>query len=528
MKKLIYSAMVMVAALLPSCTDDLNQMPIVETTSAQVYTSAANYKAVLGKLYASYVIAGQEKGGANADLSSNSGYDYMRCYLNLQTCGTEEWASTWLEGDKVGDLTYLTWDANDPFVADTYYRIYYTIALCNELLRNATDGKIAKFTEAEQAEIRQYRAEARFLRALSYYHAMDLYKNVPFVDENDPVGAFTPPRHTADQIFEYIESELKAIEDELMTKAEVDNVLNYGRAPQAAAWTLLARLYLNAKTYTNTPRYTDCITYSKKVIDAGYSLESDYAKLFNADNHKRTNEIIFAFVVDPVNTVSWGASTYLVCGGVSSTSEFQKAADYGVKNGWGSFRARGELPSKFEANDKRAMFFTEGQSLTVDVIDNQSNGYLVTKWTNLTDAGEASSNTGSDGVDTDFPMFRLADVYLMLAESVIQGGTGSSISEALLYVNELRKRAFGSDTEGQVTASALTADFILDERARELYWEGIRRTDLIRHNKFTTADYLWQWKGGVKEGKAVDKKFNYYPIPTTDLTANPNLKNEEY
>jgi starch-binding outer membrane protein, SusD/RagB family len=95
-------------------------------------------------------------------------------------------------------------------------------------------------------------------------------------------------------------------------------------------------------------------------------------------------------------------------------------------------------------------------------------------------------------------------------------------------VNEVRKRAFGSDTEGQVTASALTADFILDERARELYWEGIRRTDLIRHNKFTTADYLWQWKGGVKEGKAVDKKFNYYPIPTTDLTANPNLKNEEY
>jgi starch-binding outer membrane protein, SusD/RagB family len=526
MKKILYIAVALIAVWATSCTDDLNQMPNTETTSAQVYKTAANYKAVLGKLYASFVIAGQEKGGGNADLSSNTGYDYMRCYFNMQQCGTEEIASTWLEGDKVAGLTYLSWDANDPWVADTYYRIYYTITLSNELLRNATDSKIARFAEAEQTAIRTYRAEARFIRALAYYHAMDLYLNVPFVDENDPVGAFTPPRYTSAQVFAFIESELKDIEDDLVTRTSVE----YGRAPQAAAWTLLARLYLNAKTYTGTERYSDCITYSKKVIDAGYSLEADYAKLFNADNHLRTNEIIFPLVVDHAQTTSWGSTTYLICGAVSSTSEYQVPANYGVTSGWGMFRTRGELPSKFGANDKRAMFFTQGQTQTVDVIDSQSNGYFVTKWTNLTDAGQAASNTGSDGVDTDFPMFRLADVYLMLAESVIKGGSGASLSDALFYVNELRKRAYGTnyETDGKVTASALTDGFILDERARELYWEGVRRTDLIRHSKFTTADYVWQWKGGTKEGKAVDNKYNYYPIPATDLTANPNLFNTGY
>jgi len=527
MKKILYLAVMMVVAALPSCTDDLNQTPNTETTSAQVYTTAANYKAVLGKLYASFVITGQEKGGGNKDMqSTNTGQDYMRCYFNLQECGTEEVASTWLEGDKVGDLTYLSWDANDPWVSDMYYRIYYSIAVANEFIRNATDSKIASFTESEQTQIRYYRAEARFMRALAYYHALDLFRNIPFVTENDAVGAFTPPRYTSEQVFAYIESELKAIEDLMPAK----DAIEYGHAPQAAAWTLLARLYLNASVYTGTERYTDCITYCKKVIGAGYSLEESYAKLFNADNDKRTNEIIFPLVVDATNTVTWGATTYMVCGAVSNTSAYQKPADYGVTSGWGMFRTRGELPAKFDANDQRAMFFTEGQTQTVNVIDDQTNGYFVTKWTNLTDAGEAASNTGSDGVSTDFPMFRLADVYLMLAEAVVRGGSGSTVAEALDYVNLIRQRAFGDqyETEGKVTATAMNLSFLLDERARELYWECTRRTDLIRYDLFTTADYVWQWKGGDVNGKAVEDKFNYYPIPTTDLTANPNLYNTNY
>lgn len=530
MKKIVYYIIAFIGTLtMTSCVGDLDQMPHTETTSSDVYADAANYKAVLAKLYTSFVTTGQEKGGGSdedKDIQSNSGQDYMRCYFNLQECGTDELASTWLEGDKVGDLTFLSWDANDPWVSDMYYRIFYTIALCNEFLRNAGDDQISKFTESEQADIVNYRAEARFLRSLAYYHALDFFHDIPFVTEADPVGAYIPPCYKAEQVFEYIESELKDIDTDLLSK----DACEYGRAPKAAAYALLARLYLNAEIYTGEARYSDCITYCNKVISAGYSLESEYKKLFNAENHKRTNEIIFSFPVDASHTVSWGATTYIICGAVSNTSDYQKPEDYGVTSGWGMFRIRGEIPALFSEQDGRSLFFTEGQTQYLDVIDSQSNGYFVEKWNNLTDDGQTASNTVDGGVNTDFPVFRLADVYLMLAESVIQGGTGSSTATALNYVNDLRKRAFGDnyENEGKIIQQELTKDFILDERARELYWECVRRTDLIRHNKFTTSSYLWQWKGGIKDGIAVDKKYNTYPIPETDLTANPNLKNEYY
>lgn len=524
MKKIQYIFLAFASfCLATACTDDLNQKPHTESTAGAIYTSVDGYRSVLAKLYTSFVTAGQEQGGNNPDLSSNSGYDYLRCYFNMQQAGTDEIASTWLSGDNIANLTYLSWDANDPWVADTYYRIYYTITLCNEFLRNAKDENFASFTDDETTLLKNFRAEARFLRALAYYHAMDLYRNIPYVDENDPVGKYYPPQKTSAEIFEFIESELIDIDEDLLSRSECE----YGRAPKAAAYALMARLYLNAEVYTGTARYTDCIIYCKKVIDEGYTLEDEYAKLFNADNHLRTNEIIFSFPVDAVHTVSWGATTYIVCGAVSNTSDYQIPATYGVESGWGMFRVRGEIPALFESNDSRAMFFTEGQSQYLNAVDDQTNGFFVEKWTNLTDSGVAASNTAVGGVNTDFPVFRLADVYLMLAESVARNGQGYTLSEAVGFVNLLRERAYGN-TSGNITASALTADFCLDERARELYWECTRRTDLIRHGKFTTSAYLWQWKGGTQSGRAVDDKYNIYPKPATDLSANSNLSNIGY
>jgi hypothetical protein len=191
------------------------------------------------------------------------------------------------------------------------------------------------------------------------------------------------------------------------------------------------------------------------------------------------------------------------------------------------FRSRGELPAKFETGDNRAKFFTKNQTQYLDDITNQSQGYFMTKWTNLTDAGQTASNTADGGVDTDYPMFRLADVYLMYAEAVLRGGNGGSYDQALKYVNALRERAYGN-SDGDLKQSQLSLDFIINERARELYLESERRTDLIRFGEFTTSKYLWQWKGGTKDGMAVDNKYNIYPIPNTELTANPNLHNENY
>lgn len=125
-------------------------------------------------------------------------------------------------------------------------------------------------------------------------------------------------------------------------------------------------------------------------------------------------------------------------------------------------------------------------------------------------------------------MIRLADVYLMAAEAFLRGGAGISRSEALDLVNDVRLRAYNNDESGKISDSDFTLDFMLDERARELYLESVRRTDLIRFGKFTSDSYIWQWKGGVLDGRSVNDKYSIYPIPDTDLTANPNLTNPQY
>ena len=532
-----------------SCVSDLDQYPQTETTSKDVYTSLANYEAVLGKIYASMVTSGQGKGGDNKDMESvlnkGNGFDYMRMFINMQECGTDELAPTWLSGEQTTGLAYLSWDANDAWVSDMYYRIYYNIALCNEFLRNANS---ANFSGAEAEKMKEYKAEARFMRALFYYHALDLFRNIPFVTENDPVGGYVPPCYTPQQTFDYIESELKACVGDLLPASTCP----YGQASQGAAYTLLAKLYLNSATYTGVAKYAECKEACKKVMDMGYSLESDYSKLFNADNDKRTNEIIFALPVSAEHTVSWGASTYLVCGQLSMSNAKQKVADYGVIKGWSSFRLRPEFVDKFAqadingTGDKRCKFFTDGQSKDLSSMTDETAGYLSQKWSNVKDDGSTASNTDNDGVETDFPLFRLADVYLMYAEAVVRtngdwdnwaGGTdatdpaviASRKQGAIYWINQLRERAGNSDVWASSFAdNDALLQFILDERARELYHEGYRRTDLIRYDMFTTNKYIWQWKGGSHDGKAVDSKYNYYPIPNTELTANPNLHNEGY
>jgi hypothetical protein len=519
----------MLALGISGCIDDLDQLPNIEETSETVYAQPDNYIKVLAKCYASYVTAGQEKGGGDADLSSNNGYDYMRCYFNVQEAGTEEIGSTWIEGDNIGDLTYLTWDANDPWVADMYYRCYYSISLNNEFLKHCSDEEIAGFSQEYQDSIKTFRAESRFLRAMAYFHALDLFRNIPFADENTIGSSKLPERWEAPKIFNFITSELKECSNDML---DADNC-DYGRAPRAAAWMLLSRLYLNAETYGVGPRYDSCMLYSQKVIDEGYAIEPEYAKLFNASNDQRVGkgqEIIFPLVVDSEHVMSWGATTYLVCGEVD-TDNGPTADSVGCASAWSMFRVRGELTSLFDlTNDKRAMFYSTGQNQYMDNgVTDRTGGFFSVKWSNLTDAGAVSSNTSNDGVDTDFPLFRLADAYLMYAEAAAR--SNSNLGIALNYVNELRLRAnvpIVTEEDLTATTDGIPYKYFLDERGRELYWECVRRTDLIRFNCFTSDTYLWQWKGGVKEGTAVNDKYNIYPIPATEISANPNLSNDDY
>ncbi|MBK6932309.1 MAG: RagB/SusD family nutrient uptake outer membrane protein [Saprospirales bacterium] len=174
--------------------------------------------------------------------------------------------------------------------------------------------------------------------------------------------------------------------------------------------------------------------------------------------------------------------------------------------------------------DRRAMFHTAGQSLEIADISQFTEGYAITKFTNIRSDGTPGSHLTF--VDTDYPVFRIEDAYLMYAEAVLRGGTGGDISTAVTLVNKIRERAY-LGTAGNIQANALTLDFILDERARELYWEGHRRSDLIRYGRFSETTYLWPWKGGVPEGVSRPSFYDVYPLPANDVGANPNLKQND-
>ncbi len=204
--------------------------------------------------------------------------------------------------------------------------------------------------------------------------------------------------------------------------------------------------------------------------------------------------------------------------------------EFGVPGGWQGLRTRPEIVGLYPGTDgipdARGLFHTDEQNLDIESVSTFQDGYAVIKYKNVTRDGQRGSSPGNDQVDTDFPIFRLGDAYLMYAEAVLRGANGGSAAQALTYINALRERAYG-DASGNISAGELTLDFILDERARELKWEAHRRTDLIRFDRFTTGDYIWQWKGGDFEGSAVESFRNVYPLPAADLTANPNLEQND-
>ncbi len=727
--KTMFVAVTALMLALTGCIGDLDTLPLDkdEVTSASVYENPDNYVNVLAKLYAGLSLSGQQGPAGNPDVSGmDEGFgQYLRGYFYCQELPTDEALIGWNDAT-LRDLHDMDWTASDGFISTFYYRVFYQVSACNEFIRETTAEKLdsRNITGDVRSRIETYHAEARFLRALSYWHAIDLFGNVPFVTEENQVGSFFPEQISRKDLFAFLESELKDIEGTLMPPRS-----EYGRANQAAAWMLLAKLYMNAKVYTGEEKYTDAITYINKVTGAGYSLEPQYANLFNADNHK-SNEIIFPIVFDGTKAKTYGGTTFIVkaaiggkmdpaafgvdggWGGLRTTKQFvgkfwnlallksarvpyKNAAAYPViyvpgsyqsKSGysagdwspdtapklasassddryegyiyfsedaqfkftagpswdvnWGDDGANGTMEAnganltatpgyykinvdlntktysvvktdwgligsatpggwgsdtnmefdpltkewkmivelgageiKFRANDgwdinlgdngadgileyggnnivvaeagkyeiklklgmpdysftiekyatdNRAMFFTNGQTLEVDDLFEFTKGYSVTKWSNLTSTG--ANGSAKDFVDTDFPVFRLGDAYLMYAEAVLRGGGGGSATTALQYVNDLRARAYQDDVKGDIGSGDLNLDFILDERARELYWECQRRTDLVRFGKFTGSSYIWAWKGGTKDGTGTDAKYNLFPLASSDVAANLNLK----
>lgn len=510
--------------LFESCADELELRPEDDRKVAEItFENPEAYKQFLAKLYAGLAVSGQDGPAGDPDLVGlDEGFSqYLRLYWMLQELTTDEAVIGWNDGT-IQDLHAQNWTAGNEFIRTMYNRILYQVALINEFLRQTTDAKLqSRGVSSElQAEIQKYRAEARFLRALSYYHALDLFGNPSFLTEEDPIGAFLPEQIQRAELFNYIESELLAIESEIAPARQNE----YGRADQGAVWMLLAKLYLNSEVYTGEPRYSDVITYADKIIGAGYSLAEDYQNLFLADNNSNgaQSEIIFPITFDGIHTQSYGGMTFIIHAAIGGSMD---PAALGVSSGWAGLRVTPEFVSLFpdgaDSPDEREMFYTDGQSLEIDNISVFTDGYAVTKFKNIDSQGNPGSDETGEFPDTDFPLFRLGDVYLMYAEAVVRGGNGD-MSKAVDYVNALRDRAY-DDEQWLISAEDLTLDFLIAERGRELYWEAKRRTDLIRFNRFS-ANGIWAFKGGVPQGMTTEAFRNIFPIPASELGVNTNLE----
>jgi starch-binding outer membrane protein, SusD/RagB family len=527
MNRNIYTATAALCLLMAACTKKLDRLPTNDITAAQAYTTVAGYKEGLAKVYAAFALTGNDGGTGNPDIPSQiiadeGNSDFLRLYFNLQELTTDEAAWSWETDAGIQGLHEMSWSSINPIVDGLYYRSFFQITLCNEFIRQASDASIAGrgLTGASADTLRGFRTEARFLRAYQYWVLMDLYGNPPFATENDPIGDFIPKQISRSNLFSYVESELLSVDSSL----PAPKTNEYGRADQAAAWALLSRLYLNAAVYTGTARYTDAITYCNKIIGAGYTLHPDYTQLMLADNNLNTDENIFTITYDGTYTQNYGGTTYLIHG----PSEIPGSIT-GCNGSWDGLRCTQNFVALFPdtsgKTDRRAQFYTPGMTLDMAQLYTATSGLSTFKYRNLTRTGGPAPHADSAGnySDIDFPLFRLGEIYLNYAESVLRGGSGGDPVTALGYINALRNRAYANSGSGTITASGLTLPFILDERGRELYYEAVRRTDLIRFGDFTSGSYLWAWKGGVLNGTGVGSQYNLFPIPSTDLSSNPNL-----
>ncbi len=530
MKKLSYLIFGVVGMLFfNACHDDLNQTPIDPDlfTEVDVFANADEAKGALAKVYASLAITGQQGPAGQPDIGGiDEGFSqYTRMLFNLNELTTDHAVVGW--GDPgLPNLHEMNWGAGNDFTTAMYFRLAQVVSFSNSFISNAQQL-------ASDPEVASFIAEARFIRAYAYYNLMDLYANVPL---ETAISATLPQQSNRQDIFAFVESELLEVQDLLKESRQNE----YGRVDRVAAWALLSRLYLNAEVFIAQSKYAEAVQFAENVINSSYSINtsdgnasgSAYDELFLADNDTNgaQNEFIFALNFDGISTQTFGGTTFLTHAPVGGTMD---PVDFGINGGWFGYRTTKAFVQKFDYaatasdgdgfpiawSDGRALFHTDGQNYEIQTIANTfEDGYGVTKFKNVDVNGNAGSDSSGNFVDIDLPLIRLAEVYLNYAEAAVKGG-GGTLANAATYINELRTRA-GAPT---ITQGDITEQFVLDERSRELYWEGFRRTDLIRAGQFVSGSYLWPFKGGSSNGNPVDEFRRLFPIPDNVLLTNPNL-----
>lgn len=516
-----------------SCTGDLDVTPINPQQ-----TQVANDDALFNKLYATFSLTGQQGNAGKPDIPSNvmenegfTQYYRMQWYLNEFTSDEAAW--TWSGNDNLQGLMYNKYTANEGFALGLYYRLYFDITLCNSYINDI--GKDP-----------QRLAEARFIRAYNYASVLDIFGAGPFCTK---VSSDNAAYYNRQQLFDYVESELLDIEDKMADPGRN----TYGRADKVAVWLLLSRLYLNAEVYTGHERNGDAMIYANKVLNNGYyhlnfdgatnpitgEKYSAYQMLFLADNNSNgaQYEAILPVLQDGITTRTDGGTQLLIQASYDNKNDnMETDVPSGTNRSWGKcLQIKGKLVDQFfkgakapetgsiatmtaAANDDRALFYSKGYKQYITEVDQLDNGFASVKFRNVRSDGARTS--AIDYVDTDLPLMRMAEAYLTYAEASVRKFGPNSDADSKL--KELRDRAHAAPLKNA------TLDDICAEWAREFWFEGRRRMDLIRFNKFAgQSDYKWEFMGGEVKGISFPSFRKVFAIPQADLSNNPNLKQNE-
>jgi len=496
-------------------------------------TTTADYDGILNKIYGNLALTGLTGPHGNSDLPSDidEGMSvFMRVVWYANELSSDESLCAWLTDAGIPEFNRGTWGDNHALLRGIYYRCMFGITLCNFFLDNAP-------SDIDEYSLKV--AEVRFMRALYYYYLMDMFGNPPFITH---VSSEAPVQASRKEVFDFVESELK----DVIGEGEGTNVLaaaksnKYGRADVVAGYMLLMRMYLNAEVYTGTARWEDARAYAEKAINSGYSLSTTsmngyngYQLLFMGDNDTNgaQNEIVFPILFDGELTQSWGG-VFLAAGCVNADDI--AAYPTGISSNWGGIRAKKYFIEKWfpnddapsgtpadlaaAANDDRCLFMTQGHELEINAEDKFEEGYGYVKFLNTHADGSETHN--AEHTDYDFPLFRLAEAYLTYAEADARLNGGNVSSTGLEYIKALRNRAHANSN-----INVFSLDDIEDEWSREFGFEGRRRMDMIRFGNFTGVRRIWI--GGTAAGGTLSGYRSIFPLPSSDLVANPNLKQNE-
>lgn len=523
--------------LFTACIGDLDTLPLnpSDSTSETVYgADESGYIAGLTKLYFNFVT----NETTDLQVSDAGASELVRAFWIVQEVTSDACKCAWENDAWVRAMNTNTWsDADNDATYAVYVRTLQGIAYTNEYLRQTASDRLSDRGVSSElaAKIQGFRAEARFLRAYFYWMALDVFGDVPFTTENSPFGGGVNPKQASRKdVFDYCISELTdlAADDSPMPAARS----NYPRADKGAVLGLLARMYLNAEVYTGTPMWQEAKDACEDIFTMGYSLCPEYADLFrgdNGENPEALNEVLFGISYDAEQTQSYGGTSYLTLAAIAATDVSSTQMINGVNNGWGGIRVPYEYVEKYfnvrnadysagtyDVNDKRGrMFYIKGRSESMDgALYVFLNGWSCLKFNNIPHNMDQDSylETAASKAysDIDFPMIRLGEIYLIYAEACMNLGQANT---ALPKVQELAARA------GVTAPTSITQEWLIEERARELMWEGHRRTDLIRYGKFTSSSFLWTYKGGSFSGQGFDDHMKIFAIPASELASNPEL-----